>query len=106
MRKWLAAFIALLVVTGFVTEISFHLMNMPRDDAYIGGIVLATAWLIVLLTVGKYVVKKIVVSLSKVKKKIDIEIQAKKEQQKANEKQNTSASNPVDPTSTNNRMHN
>lgn len=106
MRKWIVAAFVLLMATGYVLQLSFHLMNLSRDDAYIGGACIAVAWVVVLLTVGKYVSKKVITSYREVKKKIAIETEAKKEQQKANEKQSSAASNPVEPTSVNNRMYN
>lgn len=101
MRKWLAIFLALLVVTGYVLQFAFHLMNLPRDDAYIGGICLATVWFLILLTVGKYACKQFAASLKEAKAIVD-----QKEKQKANEKQSSAASTPVEPTGTNDRMHN
>lgn len=95
MRKGIVILVVLLVASGYVLQLAFHLMNLPRDDAYIGGIFLAIAWLVVLLSVGKYGINKIVTSYKE-------QEQRRKE---TNEKQSSAVSTPVEPTA-NNRMHN
>lgn len=58
MRKAIASFVVLLVATGYVVFWCFRLMNMPRDDAYIGGITIILLWALFLSFVIEYAVKK------------------------------------------------
>ncbi len=33
-----------LLVTGYLVSLCFHGMNLPRDDSYIGGIIVLCIW--------------------------------------------------------------